>query len=459
MATVPGINGVIAGIDGSSQGVVLLNLEDGTKTTLLKGGSEEDGPAWSPTGDRLAVTSGGDLVALNADGTDKQTLVADACGGTNATWSPDGSQIAYHRCTDIAIINSDGTNATAVPGTSSFSIGEWSPDGQWLAGSRLTDGQYDVWKIRPDGTNLTQITSLPGDQGAASWSPDGTKIAFVDFTTENWDIYVVGAEGGAATNLTQSSGKDFSPKWSPDGTRILFGSTRGDGGLFTMAADGSDVAAVPNGDRISAGAWQPAQITVSPSRTVVQAGASVDVNVRVASPGTENPVVTVQRRTASTPWTDWQAAEVDVSGVASLTATVKENTWFRAVWSGDSTHLGGTSIPTQVGARVTVTGHLFRFYRVQSGWHLYHVGRRIWYTGQIEPSHAGQKMCFEGEHLRGGAWRRVFSDCYKISKDGTTTIVVYNVPLGERARLRAVFRNDADHMGDEAPWSRLRVTA
>jgi TolB protein len=457
-ATTRGLNGVIAGIGGFNDRITLLNMSDGTRSSFLTGGSEETNPAWSPSGDKLVVTTGSDLLKLNADGTGKQTLVSGGCGGSGGMWSPDGTKIAYHTCTDIAIVNADGTSPTVVPNTSTMGTGEWSPDGQWLLVSRWTEGDHDIWKIRPDGNDLTQLTDLPGDQLSPTVSPDGSMIAFEDREAEEQsEISVVGIEGGPVTNLTQNGANDFSPSWSPDGTMILFGSARAGGGLFTMAADGSSVAEVPGGDGIGDAVWQSAQVAVSLSRSVVASGGTIQLHVRLAWPGTDNPSVVVQRRTTSTGWANWRTADVDTSGLVSLDAVVREHTWFRAVWSGDSSHLGARSIQARVRAKVTVTGHLFRFYATDAGWHVYHAGRRIWYTSDIVPNHSG-RMCFELQRFRHGKWRPGLFDCYKIGTNGVTTIYIFNIPPGFRGRVRAVFRGVADHLGDVSPWDRFRVT-
>jgi TolB protein len=458
-ATMPGLAGVIAGI-GPTSDLMLLNLADDSRTTLLKFGDEEARPAWSPSGARLVVTEGaGVLITLNPDGTGKKTLVGGGCGGDGGTWSPDGTKVAYHTCDDISIVHADGTNPVHVPNTSSFGLGEWSPDGQWLIGAHSDGVDFDIWKIRPDGNDLTQLTDLPGDQLNPTVSPDGTMIAFEDRQTNNWEIASVGVGGGAATNLTQTAGKDFDPTWSPDGSRILFSSLRSGGDLFTVAPDGSGTQQVPHSHWIANPAWQPAQVTLSASRQLVIAGATIHLNVRIVSPGSTDPSVTIQRRTTSTGWANWRTVNVDSFGKASLDTTVKEHTWYRAVWAGDASHPGGRSIQTLVRARVTVSGHLFRFYAVKSGWRLYHLGKRVWYTSDIVPIHAGKRMCFEAQRLReNGNWRPIFTDCYRIGKNGVTTIYIYNIPLGERARVRAIFRNDTDHLGDSAPWSRFRVT-
>lgn len=101
---------------------------------------------------------------------------------TAPAWSPDGQRIAYVRqfielnrptIYSIYIMRADGSDAPGVPVTPQFNnladVGginqiTWSPDGQWLAFSVSTEIQsgvpagYDLFMVKTDGSNLTQIT-------------------------------------------------------------------------------------------------------------------------------------------------------------------------------------------------------------------------------------------------------------------------------------------------------------
>ncbi len=75
----------------------------------------------------------------------------------------------------------------------------------------------------------------------ASMSPDGKWILFAANTTkkpgvpENIDIYVVRADGSQLTQLTYHHGHDLSPVWAPDGKSIYFLSQRGsEKGLYNI---------------------------------------------------------------------------------------------------------------------------------------------------------------------------------------------------------------------------------
>ena len=52
----------------------------------------------------------------------------------------------------------------------------WSPDGQWIAFHSIRGKDQYLWKIRPDGSDLQQLSPL-ADAIYPAWSPDGSRIA------------------------------------------------------------------------------------------------------------------------------------------------------------------------------------------------------------------------------------------------------------------------------------------
>ena len=101
----------------------------------------------------------------------------------------------------------------------------WSPDGTHLALMRNIDGNWDVWTIRLDGTDLRQLTHEPSRDDAASWSPDGRRLVFSsDRATRIWpSLWLIDLQQPQVPErLTQEDGKYFFPIWSPDGTQIAY---------------------------------------------------------------------------------------------------------------------------------------------------------------------------------------------------------------------------------------------
>jgi hypothetical protein len=76
---------------------------------------------------------------------------------------------------------------------------------------------WDLYTMRPDGSQVSLVLSTGSVIGEPSWSPDGGRIAF----TSGAAIWVVDADGGDPRALT-SGAEDTSPSWSPDGSRIVF---------------------------------------------------------------------------------------------------------------------------------------------------------------------------------------------------------------------------------------------
>jgi TolB protein len=66
---------------------------------------------------------------------------------------------------------------------------------------------------------LTKTSTKPRYDGDPSWSPNGEKIAFSGLMRGNWDIYVVNADGTEVGRLTRHPGSgegfDGAPDWQP----------------------------------------------------------------------------------------------------------------------------------------------------------------------------------------------------------------------------------------------------
>ncbi len=120
----------------------------------------------------------------------------------------------------------------------------WSPDGRKIAFVSDRDGEPEIYRMDADGSRVRRLTTDDGPVNAfPAWSPDGSKIAFATDRDGDREIYVMESDGSNQTNLSNHPGYDASPSWSPDGTRLLF-NTRRDGNheIYVMNADGSNQA-------------------------------------------------------------------------------------------------------------------------------------------------------------------------------------------------------------------------
>lgn len=99
----------------------------------------------------------------------------------------------------------------------------WSPDGSQIVFTSLRDGNWNVWVINSDGSNLRNLTGNKYSSSQfASWSPTGDYISFVSFTdnTTMGGLYLMNADGTDVKQLAISG--TIAPVWSPTGEQIAF---------------------------------------------------------------------------------------------------------------------------------------------------------------------------------------------------------------------------------------------
>ncbi|HUJ79297.1 MAG TPA: hypothetical protein VLY45_03150 [Nitrospiria bacterium] len=114
----------------------------------------------------------------------------------------------------------------SIPGLSGDQrFASWSPDGTSLAVMSNASGNWDIWTVRPDGTQLRQLTHEPSSEYTAAWSPDGRWLIFSSDRVHRiwpnlWRLNPQQPE--PAEPFSQANGKYFFPAWSPDGTQLAF---------------------------------------------------------------------------------------------------------------------------------------------------------------------------------------------------------------------------------------------
>src|SRR2546422_886130 len=155
-------------------------------------------------------------------------------------------KIAFHSTRDgdfqIYVMNPDGSDVTRVTNNPGGNVDPvWAPDGKRIAFASFRTGRSEVFAINVDGTGETQLTTEGGFPGA--WSPDGTRIAFANSSDGDEEVFILNLDGSGVTRLTDNTFRDFPTTWSPNGAQILFQSDReeGDEDIYVMNADGSGV--------------------------------------------------------------------------------------------------------------------------------------------------------------------------------------------------------------------------
>ncbi len=141
---------------------------------------------------------------------------------------------------DLYDMNPDGTNINKITNNSEIEFyPDISPDGTKIV---YTDGgeSGNIWVMNVDGTNPVQLTTS-GSEFYPSWSPDGNQILYTSTSDGDGDIYVMNADGSSKTNITNNGDGEYGGSWSPDGSQIVFTSDReGNPEIFVSNADGTN---------------------------------------------------------------------------------------------------------------------------------------------------------------------------------------------------------------------------
>jgi Tol biopolymer transport system component len=227
-------------------GVVLL-AADGSRSSTLFGDPDRNAlaPAFSPQGDRIAFGVGrffqavggaaaADIAVMLADGSDLRVLTDGSGNFGFPSWSPDGNQVVYRAASSerngLSIVDIATRRVTALmEGKTHVNFPKWSPRGDRIAFTADIDGDYEIYTIRPDGTDLRRVTRMPGNDAHNAWSPDGEWIAFTSarggFKDESalhpynpqpyGEIYVTRADGTDVRMLTDDQFEDGTPAWMP----------------------------------------------------------------------------------------------------------------------------------------------------------------------------------------------------------------------------------------------------
>ena len=168
--------------------------------------------------------------------------------GYHADASPDGSRLVYATCEYIAYDRP-------------------KIDGRY-------DRGYEIATVNVDGTGKRRLTRTASFENYPVWSPDGARIAFIANYPDNRQnrhhessesqIFTMAADGTDVKAVPNTEGVSlYPPVWSPDGERLAF---TVDGGwdevgryyrrvLYTIRVDGSELNRI--GEVTSIPTWSP----------------------------------------------------------------------------------------------------------------------------------------------------------------------------------------------------------
>jgi Tol biopolymer transport system component len=159
------------------------------------------------------------------------------------------------------------------------------------------DGNYEIYVMKSDGSQLTRLTNNPAYDWELAWSPDGSKIAFVSTRDINGGIYMMNRDGSDQIRLTDNLALAWGSVWSPDGKRIAFVSSReGNVDIYVMNSDGSQLT------RLTKDSARDERVAWSPDGNKIAFDSEINGNVDICVINSDG---SAQTRLTNKPGSDW----------------------------------------------------------------------------------------------------------------------------------------------------------
>ena len=233
-----------AGVNLSQISLSVMDLDGGNAKRVF---SDKEGgayaPTWSPDGQWIAFgfgafftdreTKPARLMMVRADGSEKRDLTSGPINSGFPSWSPDGKQIVYRIWAQqergLRILNLQDGSITKL--TSDYdNFPTWSPTADRICFTRATQNAFDIFSVRPDGSDLMQLTDAPGNDAHCAWSPDAKYIVFsgsrlgfrdeaplYDVAPQPYaELYVMKADGSDQQPITDDKWEEGTPTWVPE---------------------------------------------------------------------------------------------------------------------------------------------------------------------------------------------------------------------------------------------------
>ncbi len=155
--------------------------------------------------------------------------------GVPGGWSPDSKQIIVTQGNyeegkgwkhEAWRMNANGTDVIKLSLPETDEVNDWSPDGKWIV--TVSDRHepkgsgYQLYVMKPDGSEERRITQGRGLNVYARFSPDSRKIVYTHQEKAVNSLWVVNVDGTGAKELLREEGLAGieAACWSPDGKHL-----------------------------------------------------------------------------------------------------------------------------------------------------------------------------------------------------------------------------------------------
>ena len=252
-------------------GLLAYTLTDGDPASLLA--VFTPGATWTPqpTVTLTPGSSGGIEATSVVENTPRPAILPAPNGGARLAFA--SNRLGNF---DLYLLDIDGSNLRQLTDQEGPDFDPaWSPDGVEIVYSSRASLRDDaeIWVMKADGSDKRQITENDADDIDPSWSPGGEWIAFSSNRTGTHEIYLMRTDGSGVQQVTDTELDAQTPRWSPDGTRIgyhvgVFNQTA-TSDLYVIDSNGENITRLTENNTIDQWiAWSPngGQIAFSSGR-------------------------------------------------------------------------------------------------------------------------------------------------------------------------------------------------
>lgn len=116
----------------------------------------------------------------------------------------------------------------------------WTPDGDIVYSA--SNGNDDIWRISPDGSNQKQLTTSNSMDFMPIASSDGRYIVYLSDRAGALHLWRMNPDGSGQFQLTKGNGEQ-NPFVTPDGANVIFSSVE-NGKLFSVSITGGEASEV-----------------------------------------------------------------------------------------------------------------------------------------------------------------------------------------------------------------------
>jgi Tol biopolymer transport system component len=208
----------------------VVEVATGTRKVLREFDSVIEAPNWLRNGKDLIYNAEGHIYSYEIE-TGLSTLIdTGVCNHCNNdhVLSPDHLQIAvsHHTYEDeqsriYRLPLQGGTPVLITPIAPSYLHG-WSPDGETLAYCAERNGEYDIYTIPAVGGVETKLTDTPGLNDGPEYSPCGKYIWFNSVRSGLMQIWRMKSDGSEQTQMTFDESNNWFAHLSPDGNTVAY---------------------------------------------------------------------------------------------------------------------------------------------------------------------------------------------------------------------------------------------